>query len=139
MTQEEVGMCLSLKAAKRCALCKGLTSGTSHISDSGCSPTGVYLHPSSSQPQAGNKTQDHYPGQEQCIGWALGLHRFLYWGQIWIEAGWMPATAWRNLNTYSVKLQLLTPLWPCLLETLYRHTPPQPSSHQGLKSIHGDG
>lgn len=71
--------------------------------------------------------------------WALGLQTFMYWGQMWTEPGKMPATAWMKLNTSSVKLHLLTPLWPCLVETLYRHTPPQPSSHQGLESIRGDG
>lgn len=56
VTPGEVGTILSLRAAKRCVLCKGLISGTSHISDSvlsyRCVPS-----PSSSQPQVGNKTQ----------------------------------------------------------------------------------
>lgn len=60
-------------------------------------------------------------------------------GDRWIEPSWMPATTWTNLNTYNVQLQLMTLPWPNSLETLWRHTPPQPSSHQGLKSIRGGG
>lgn len=74
------------------------------------------------------------------MDWALvSTHTFLYWGQMWIEPGGLQATAWMKLITYSVKLYILTPPWPCLLETLYRHTPPQSNSQQELKSIRGDG
>lgn len=136
MTQEEVVTCLSLKAAKRCALCKGLTRGTSHISDSGAL---LQVCTFTLLPHSHKLEIRHRP-----LPWARAVHRLGTWSaQIPVLGADMDRArldASHSLEELKdIQRSTSDTLVALLAGNLYRHTPPQPSSHQRLKSICGDG